>query len=84
MQALPSSPEEAIESDELEVHVLPSLPEDGMEDDEPEVHVLPSQPYVCPIQYHPVDNEWQRMTCTNLGLSYVGKTESPQLVGISH
>ena len=73
-----SPPEEAMEGDEPGVQALPFTPEEAVEGDEAEVQVLPSLPYACPFQYHPVDNEWQRMTCTNLGLSYVGPNRVTQ------
>ena len=43
----------------------PSLSIDGLE------MLESSQTYVCPYKYHPVDNQWQRMTCENMGLIYI-------------
>ena len=43
----------------------PSLSIDGLE------MLESSQTYECPYKYHPVDNQWQRMTCENMGLIYI-------------
>ncbi len=43
----------------------PPLSTDGLE------ILESSQTFVCPFKYHPVDNQWQRMTCENMGLIYV-------------
>ena len=43
----------------------PSLSNDGLE------MLESSQTYECPYKYHPVDNQWQRMTCENMGLIYI-------------
>ena len=36
------------------------------------IHNPPCQHFISPFMYHPVDNQWQIITCTNLGLRYVG------------
>lgn len=37
-----------------------------------DVVVVPlSQPYVCTFKYYPVDMEWQKRTCQNLGLKFL-------------
>ena len=43
----------------------PSLSIDGLE------MLESSQTYEYPYKYHPVDNQWQRMTCENMGLIYI-------------
>ncbi len=38
-----------------------------------DIYIEPAneEPYVCPFKYYPVDDNWQRMTCENLELTYV-------------
>ena len=31
-----------------------------------------AEPYVCPFKYHPVDQDWQKRTCSILKMKYCG------------
>ena len=35
-----------------------------------------SQSYICPYKYHPVNEEWQRVTCENMALMYCGSNRT--------
>ena len=56
----------------------PSLSIDGLE------MLESSQTYECPYKYHPVDNQWQRMTCENMGLILFNPTTSHLVDSMSH
>ena len=56
----------------------PSLSIDGLE------MLESSQTYECPYKYHPVDNQWQRMTCENMGLIYIQSNDITPGDSMSH
>ena len=63
----PASPSQPPPPTTPPLHLPPStsLSIDGLE------MLESSQTYECPYKYHPVDNQWQRMTCENMGLIYI-------------
>ena len=54
--------------------LLPSphpIPSPALSSESHDIEILDSsQAYICPYKYHPVNEEWQRLTCENMGLMY--------------
>ena len=72
----PSCDTEMTESATLpSISLPPALPAESQTSDDIEILEC-SQPYVCPYKYHPVDDQWQRTTCANMGLIYIQSSKT--------
>ena len=60
--------------------LLPSphpIPSPALSTESHDIEILgSSQAYICPYKYHPVNEEWQRVTCENMGLMYCGSNRT--------
>ena len=57
------------------ISLPPALPTESQTSDDIEILEC-SQPYVCPYKYHPVDDQWQRTVCINMGLIYIQSSKT--------
>ena len=53
------------------------IPSPALSSESHDIEILDSsQAYICPYKYHPVNEEWQRVTCENMGLMYCGSNRT--------
>ena len=54
-----------------------AIPSPALSTESHDIEILDSsQAYICPYKYHPVNEEWQRVTCENMGLIYCGSNRT--------